>query len=190
MFKIEIKLNGVLTNYSEFTTEDLCIAWMRQNNFAVDEVKVYRSEALEQGLSLVGKTPLFEPAPLGGEEKVYYMFPAPQTYTITNIDQEIQKKNEATESKEAIALTTSIKEQIRTLNKRKLRDGVWTAETFNAFISSTLIAQAERALGQASLGGYLSLIPQATAFYTEEEITVIADQVNQHVQKWAAKGVV
>lgn len=188
MFKVEVFTEGVLTNTNILDTSSEAEKWILDNKFKTVEQKIYRSEALEKGLSLVGKTPLFETA--YGIERVYYMFPAPQTYTITNIDEEIQKKNEEAESAEALALVESLKTQIRALNKRKIKTGVWTPEIISAFFTSTLIAQAERALNQASLGSYLGLIPQYTAFYTTEEIAAIATQVQQHVQKWAAKGVI
>lgn len=188
MFKIEIKTEGTVTNHAEFATEALCFKWMQEQKFELTERKILRADALKRGLNLTGKTPLFEE--YLGVEHVFYMFPAPQTYTIANIDGEIQAQNEEKESAESLALVANLKTKIRALNKRKIKTGVWTAETFNAFIASPLIAQAERALNQASLGGYLSLIPQATAFYTAEEIAEIAALVNQHVQKWTAKGVV
>lgn len=188
MFKIEVKTAGIVTNKALFETEALCLAWSVENEFQFAEQKIYRSEAIEKKLDITGKTPQFETA--YGIERVYYMFPAPQTYTITNIDEEIQKKNEEAESAEALALVSSLKTQIRALNKRKIKTGVWTPEIITAFFTSPLISQAERALNQASLGSYLGLIPQATAFYSTEEIAVIAAQVQEHVQKWAAKGVI
>lgn len=188
MFKVEVFTGGVLTNTNVLATNDEAEKWIIDTKFKTTEQKIYRAEALEKNLDLTGKTPQFEVA--YGIERVYYMFPAPQTYTITNIDEEIQKKNEEAESAEALTLVSSLKTQIRALNKRKIKTGVWTTEIITAFFSSPLIAQAERALNQASLGSYLGLIPQATAFYSTEEIAAIATQVQEHVQKWAAKGVV
>lgn len=188
MFKVEVFTGGVLTNTHTLETSEQAEKWVLDNKFQIAEQKIYRAEALERKLDITGKTPQFETA--YGVERVFYMFPAPQTYIITNIDEEIQKKNEEAESAEALALVSSLKTQIRALNKRKIKTGVWTPEIITAFFTSPLISQAERALNQASLGSYLGLIPQATAFYSTEEIAVIATQVQEHVQKWAAKGVI
>jgi hypothetical protein len=114
----------------------------------------------------------------------------PYTYDVIDRTAELLDINIAQESKEAIALCNKLKEDIRALNKKKIRDGVWDATTFNNFLTSVPVAQAERALNNGSLGSYKSVVSSITGFYTVEENQNIINQIDAHIAKWAALGII
>lgn len=146
MFKIEIKLNDVLTNYAEFATEALCNEWYDENLIAFAE----------------------------GHTK--------QIFSLFDIQQEVKRQ---IESKEAIELGTSIIIQIRAINRRKLKTGLWDQAKFNSLLVNTTAAQIERALWNGSLTTAGYLLTGMSAFYSDIEIGKIVDQITAHETKWA-----
>lgn len=200
MFKIEIKSNDVLTNYAEFATELEAQAWLdaesANGSFGkiqreVKEIKSVDSEGVESAALITGEDIALSISVRNdvdsfGRNIRYHTLPAEFTSQITNITAEVKDRYELAESKVALQLATELTEIIRTLNKKKLATGAWTTQIFQSFLTSTLIAQAERALKNASLGTYKSLILNATEFYTGDEITSIIDKVVEHETKWAA----
>jgi hypothetical protein len=146
MFKIEIKSNDVLTNYAEFTTEDLCNEWYEENK---------------------------EVFPIGHTKQIFSLF---------DIQQETKRQ---IESKEAIELGTSIIIQIRAINRRKLKTGLWDQTKFNSLLVNSTAAQIERALWNGSLTTAAYLLTGMSAFYSDIEITKIVDQITAHETKWS-----
>jgi hypothetical protein len=145
MFKIEIKLNDVLTNYSEFTTETLCNEWYEEN---------------------------LEAFPVGHTKQIFSLFDI------------IQEKKRYQESKEAIELGTDIIIQIRAINRRKLKTGLWDQTKFNSLLVSSTAAQIERALWNGSLTTASYLLTGMSAFYSDIEIAKIVEQITAHETKW------
>lgn len=145
MFKIEIKLNDVLTNYSEFTTEALCNEWYDEN---------------------------LEAFPVGHTKQIFSLFDI------------LQEKKRYQESKEAIELGTDIIIQIRAINRRKLKTGLWDQAKFNSLLVSATAAQIERALWNGSLTTASYLLTGMSAFYSDLEIEKIVDQITAHETKW------
>lgn len=145
MFKIEIKLNDVLTNYSEFPSEALCNEWYDENLIAFAE----------------------------GHTK--------QIFSLFDIQQETKRQ---IESKEAIELGTDIIIQIRAINRRKLKTGLWDQAKFNSLLVNTTAAQIERALWNGSLTTAGYLLTGMSAFYSDIEIAKIVEQINAHETKW------
>lgn len=146
MFKIEIKLNDVLTNYSEFTTEALCNEWYDEN---------------------------LEAFPVGHTKQIFSLFDI------------LQEKKRYQESKEAIELGTDIIIQIRAINRRKLKTGLWDQAKFNSLLVSATAAQIERALWNGSLTTASYLLTGMSAFYSDLEIEKIVDQITAHETKWS-----
>ncbi len=146
MFKIEIKLNDVLTNYGEFETEALCNEWYEEN-----------IEAFAQGHTK-------------------------QIFSLFDIQQE---KKRIQESKEAIELGTDVIIQIRAINRRKLKTGLWDQAKFNSLLVNTTAAQIERALWNGSLTTAGYLLTGMSAFYSDLEIEKIVDQITAHETKWS-----
>lgn len=146
MFKIEIKLNNVLTNYAEFSTEDLCNEWYEEHKdlFAQGHTK--------------------------------------QIFSLFEIKQEEKR---LIESKEAIELGTSIIIQIRAINRRKLKTGLWDQAKFNSLLVNTTAAQIERALWNGSLTTAAYLLTGMSSFYSDIEIGKIVDQITAHETKWS-----
>lgn len=146
MFKIEIKLNNVLTNYGEFETEDLCNEWYEEN-----------LEAFANGHT----------------KQIFSLFEAQQ------------EKKRLQESKEAVELGTDIIIQIRSINRRKLKTGLWDQAKFNSLLASSTAAQIERALWNGSLTTAAYLLTGMSAFYSDLEIGKIVEQITAHETKWA-----
>lgn len=146
MFKIEIKLNDVLTNYAEFSTEALCNEWYEEHKdlFAQGHTK--------------------------------------QIFSLFDIKQETKRQQE---SKEAIELGTDIIIQIRAINRRKLKTGLWDQTKFNSLLVSDTAAQIERALWNGSLTTASYLLTGMSEFYSDIEIGKIVDQITAHETKWA-----
>lgn len=200
MFKIEIIKNNVVTNKNEKQTEAECQAWLASESAngsfgkiqrEVLEIIVTDAEGVESAALITGEDialsiSVRNDVDASGMNVRYHTLPAEFTSQITDITAEVRDKYELEESKAALQLATELTEIIRTLNKKKLATGVWTTQIFQSFLTSTLIAQAERALKNASLGTYKSLILNATEFYTGDEITSIIDKVVEHETKWAA----
>ena len=145
MFKIEIKLNNVLTNYGEFQTEALCNEWYDDN---------------------------LEAFPIGHTKQIFSLF---------EIKQE-QKRLQ--ESAEAIDLGLRLIIQIRAINRRKLKTGLWDQTKFNSLLVNTTAAQIERALWNGSLTTAGYLLTGMSAFYSDIEIAKIVEQINAHETKW------
>jgi len=145
MFKIEIKSNDVLTNYAEFTTEDLCNEWYEEN---------------------------LEAFPIGHTKQIFSLFDI------------LQEQKRLQESKEAIELGTNIIIEIRAINRRKLKTGLWDQAKFNSLLISSTAAQIERALWNGSLTTASYLLTGMSAFYSDLEIEKIVEQINAHETKW------
>ena len=146
MFKIEIKLNSVLTNYAEFQTEELCNEWYEENLDAF----------------------------ASGHTK--------QIFSLFEIKQEEKRQQE---SYEAIDLGMRLIIQIRAINRRKLKTGLWDQTKFNSLLVSDTAAQIERALWNGSLTTAGYLLTGMSSFYSDIEIGKIVDQINAHETKWA-----
>lgn len=146
MFKIEIKLNNVLTNYSEFATEDLCNEWYDEN---------------------------LEAFPIGHTKQIFSLFDV------------IQEKKRLQESREAVELGTNLIIEIRAINRRKLKTGLWDQAKFNSLLVNTNAAQIERALWNGSLTTAGYLLTGMSAFYSDIEIAKIVEQITAHETKWS-----
>ncbi len=146
MFKIEIKLNSVLTNYGEFQTEELCNEWYEEN-----------LEAFASGHTK-------------------------QIFSLFEIKQEEKRQQE---SYEAIDLGMRLIIQIRAINRRKLKTGLWDQTKFNSLLVSDTAAQIERALWNGSLTTAGYLLTGMSSFYSDIEIGKIVDQITAHETKWA-----
>jgi hypothetical protein len=146
MFKIEIKLNNVLTNYGEFESEVLCNEWYEEN---------------------------LEAFPVGHTKQIFSLF---------EIKQEEKRQKESTE---AIDLGMRLIIQIRAINRRKLKTGLWDQTKFNSLLVNTTAAQIERALWNGSLTTASYLLTGMSAFYSDLEIEKIVEQITVHETKWA-----
>ena len=146
MFKIEIKLNNVLTNYGEFQTEALCNEWYEEN---------------------------LEAFPEGHTKQIFSLF---------EIKQEEKRQQE---SSEAIDLGMRLIIQVRAINRRKLKTGLWDQTKFNSLLASDTAAQIERALWNGSLTTAAYLLTGMSAFYSDLEIAKIVEQITAHETKWA-----
>jgi hypothetical protein len=146
MFKIEIKLNNVLTNYGEFESEVLCNEWYEEN---------------------------LEAFPVGHTKQIFSLF---------EIKQEEKRQKESTE---AIDLGMRLIIQIRAINRRKLKTGLWDQTKFNSLLVNTTAAQIERALWNGSLTTAAYLLTGMSAFYSDLEIEKIVEQITTHETKWA-----
>ena len=89
------------------------------------------------------------------------------------------------ESKEAIELGTDIIIQIRAINRRKLKTGLWDQAKFNSLLVSSTAAQIERALWNGSLTTASYLLTGMSAFYSDLEIEKIVADIAAHETKWA-----
>lgn len=89
------------------------------------------------------------------------------------------------ESYEAIDLGMRLIIQIRAINRRKLKTGLWDQAKFNSLLVSTNAAQIERALWNGSLTTAGYLLTGMSSFYSDIEIGKIVDQINAHETKWA-----
>ena len=103
-------------------------------------------------------------------------------YSLFEAQQEIKRQKE---SKEAIELGTNIIIQIRAINRRKLKTGLWDQAKFNSLLVNTTAAQIERALWNGSLTTAGYLLTGMSAFYSDIEIGKIVDQITAHETKWA-----
>ncbi len=97
----------------------------------------------------------------------------------------IQEKKRIQESKEAIELGTDIIIQIRAINRRKLKTGLWDQTKFNSLLVSSTASQIERSLWNGSLTTASYLLTGMSAFYSDIEIAKIVDQINAHETKWS-----
>lgn len=146
MIRIEIKLNGLVTNYAEFDTEALCLDWYEEHKdlFADGHVK----------------------------------------HIISLVEVRTEEKRQK-ESYEAIDLGMRLIIQIRAINRRKLKTGLWDQAKFNSLLVSDTAAQIERALWNGSLTTAGYLLTGMSSFYSDIEIGKIVDQITAHETKWA-----
>ena len=75
--------------------------------------------------------------------------------------------------------------QIRAINRRKLKTGLWDQAKFNSLLTSSTASQIERALWNGSLTTAGYLLTGMSAFYSDIEIGKIVDQITAHETKWA-----
>jgi hypothetical protein len=75
--------------------------------------------------------------------------------------------------------------QIRAINRRKLKTGLWDQTKFNSLLVNTTAAQIERALWNGSLTTAAYLLTGMSAFYSDLEIEKIVEQITTHETKWA-----
>lgn len=112
-------------------------------------------------------------------------FPAGHTKHIISLFEVIQEKKRLQESGEAIDLGMKLIVQVRAINRRKLKTGLWDQTKFNSLLVSTTAAQIERALWNGSLTTAGYLLTGMSAFYSDLEIEKIVEQINAHETKWA-----
>jgi len=187
MLRANIKKNGNITNQGIFPDMTKIEEWILFNKFRVFNTEVYEFDLHKWGYDKNNMPQDIEfELVTGGDNNQYKLYTLPPTQTLEIIDMtsEIQTENEQKESKESFELVQALKAYIRWLNKKKMRDGLWTNETFLAFIQSSTIANAERALNQASWATYKGLVLQAGAFYSSNEMQYIIGMVEQHELKW------
>lgn len=102
---------------------------------------------------------------------------------LSAVNDELEKRRDQ-ESDEAIELGTEIIKEIRKINRRKLKLGLWTQAKFNKLLSSQTAAQIERALWNGSLSTAGYLLTNMSDFYSDIEIAAIIQKINQHEKKW------
>lgn len=113
------------------------------------------------------------------------VFPIGHTKQIFSLFDIQQEKKRIQESKEAIELGTNLIVEIRAINRRKLKTGLWDQAKFNSLLVSSTAAQIERALWNGSLTTAGYLLTGMSAFYSDLEIGKIVDQINAHETKWS-----
>lgn len=113
------------------------------------------------------------------------VFKLGHTKSIVSLFDQYQEQKRLQESKEAIELGTDIIIQIRAINRRKLKTGLWDQAKFNSLLVSSTAAQIERALWNGSLTTASYLLTGMSSFYSDIEITKIVDQINAHETKWS-----
>lgn len=185
MFRAKIKKNDLILNEAEFLSESAIDIWKTQ--FDLLPKQVYDFDLYKFGFDKDNMPPEIafeEVTSVDGATFKIYTIPPSCTIEIEDITIEFQQRQEQQESVESFALVNELKSYIRWLNKKKIREGIWTNETFVAFLTSSAIAQAERALNQASWSTYKGLVLSAAAFYTAGEMAFIIGKVERHEQKW------
>jgi len=105
-----------------------------------------------------------------------------QIFSLFDIQQESKRLQE---SKEAIELGTNLIIEIRAINRRKLKTGLWDQAKFNSLLVSDTASQIERALWNGSLTTASYLLTGMSAFYSDLEIEKIVEQITAHETKWA-----
>lgn len=103
-------------------------------------------------------------------------------YSLFEIKQEEKRQQE---SYEAIDLGMRLIIQIRAINRRKLKTGLWDQAKFNSLLTSSTASQIERALWNGSLTTASYLLTGMSAFYSDIEIGKIVEQITAHETKWA-----
>lgn len=185
MLKAKIIQNSVVKNEAEFSNEAQIDIWKTQ--FDLIPKQVYDFDLYKFGFDKDNMPPEIafeEVTSVDGATFKIYTIPPSCAIEIEDITVEFQQRQEQQESVESFALVNELKSYIRWLNKKKIREGIWTNETFVAFLTSSAIAQAERALNQASWSTYKGLVLSAAAFYTAGEMAFIIGKVERHEQKW------
>ena len=112
-------------------------------------------------------------------------FPEGHTKTLISLFQIKLEEKRQQESKEAIELGTNIIIEIRAINRRKLKTGLWDEAKFNSLLVNSTAAQIERALWNGSLTTASYLLTGMSAFYSDIEIAKIVEQITAHETKWA-----
>lgn len=102
---------------------------------------------------------------------------------LSAVNDELEKMRDQ-ESDEAINLGTEIIKEIRKINRRKIKLGLWSQNKFNQLLSSQVAAQIERALWNGSLSTAGYLLTNMSDFYSDIEIAAIIQKINQHEEKW------
>ena len=115
----------------------------------------------------------------------YDFFPNPHTKHVTSMADEIAQEKRIKESKDAIELGTNLIVEIRAINRRKLKTGLWDQAKFNSLLVNSTAAQIERALWNGSLTTAGYLLTGMSAFYSDLEIEKIVNQINAHETKWS-----
>ncbi len=115
----------------------------------------------------------------------YDFFPNPHTKHVTSMADEIAQEKRIKESKDAIELGTNLIVEIRAINRRKLKTGLWDQAKFNSLLVNSTAAQIERALWNGSLTTAGYLLTGMSAFYSDLEIEKIVEQINAHEAKWS-----
>jgi hypothetical protein len=112
-------------------------------------------------------------------------FVSPHTKVVTSTEDERVEALRDKESDEAVELGTKIIKNIRKINRRKLKLGLWTDTQFNALLASSTAAQIERALWNGSLTTAAYLLPNMSSFYSDLDIAPIVDMITAHEAKWS-----
>lgn len=113
------------------------------------------------------------------------VFPQGHSKQIISLFDQKQEEKRQQESYEAIDLGMRLIIQIRAINRRKLKTGLWDQAKFNSLLVSSTAAQIERALWNGSLTTAGYLLTGMSAFYSDIEIGKIVDQITAHESKWA-----
>ena len=113
------------------------------------------------------------------------LFAEGHTKHIYSLFEAQQEEKRQKESYEAIDLGMRLIIQIRAINRRKLKTGLWDQAKFNSLLVNTTAAQIERALWNGSLTTAGYLLTGMSEFYSDIEITKIVEQITAHETKWA-----
>lgn len=117
-------------------------------------------------------------------ENIKYL-PIDHKKTIGSIEDEISESLRDQESDEAIDLGTNLIKQIRKINRRKLKLGLWTEKQFNDLLLSELASKIERALWNGSLVTAAYLLKNMFQFYSDTEIQELIKKIEDHEKKWS-----
>jgi hypothetical protein len=112
-------------------------------------------------------------------------FPKPHTKTVLSLVEEKLKLQRQQESEDALNLGFKLLAKIRSMNRRKLKLGLWTSTKFNQLLSNPVGSQIERALWNGSLTTAAYLITNLSDFYSDIEIQEIITDINAHEAKWS-----
>lgn len=189
MIRVKIFKNSVQTHGADFQSLIEAQAWIDGNvasNVWGKPERWLNLVALQsEGLDTTNAAESRETDDGQGSTYTEWKFLSEYNIETLDVTSEYEEKLYAQESKEAIDLGVEIVQDIRTLNKKKLRTGEWTATEFNSLMVNSTVANIERSLWNGSLGTAKALIFSLSSFYSEVEKAVIIAKIDSHLLKWS-----
>jgi hypothetical protein len=193
MFKVIVKKNGVQSHSGEFKTIEDANKWVEyhksNSTFGKDQRWVNENKLTEaEKQSAIDSAFMDNPFPSASEPSKIKMYLMPRDFEVVgpvDISADNLENKLLQESVEAFNLALLIKAKIRVINLKKLKSGIWNDAKWNQFKNDSTIALANKALDQASLNDFKTIIQSVSEeFYSQNEKANITNMIDGHNLKW------
>ena len=188
MIRVKIFKNGVQTNEANFPSLLEAQAWVddnvANNSWGKHERWLKEQQCLDEGIDFSS----LETRISNDGENDFTEYKVPSEYLVetSDVSAEYQDHLLEQESEDAYQLVNALKVQVRKINVKKLKTGVWDSAKWSEFKADPTINLLMKAIDTASFKDAKALVlTMNESLYEVHEKQAIVAMIDAHLTKWS-----